>query len=245
MNPLLLFLDPPRLLLFLLPASLLLVGCSSSPDNTTAGQVADAPATPVAKDAPSGLLFTFHAMTQRLAAAPPDLTPDQEAARQLAEYARGAVALAAVEARQGRDSTLQRLAAAMAQDQQLSAANALVARPGAAPAAGSVLKQRLRATVDQLVQTEQATRVEAAGRRAQAPNLGMMQSHEDDGTGDVDADFAALMLLQQRAALEAAHTVEALGSAPALRAAATDVQRRAQLFVRQLQAWQAQHRSHS
>ena len=232
----------PRLLLFLLPAALLLPSCNSSPDTTT---TASATANAVVdKDAPSGLLSTFHAMTQRLAAAAPTLTPDQEAARQLAEYGRGAVALAAVEARQGRDSTLRRWATAMAQDQQqLVTAGALVARPGPTPAAGTALRQRLRTTVDQLVQTEQATRVEAAGRRAQAPNLGMMQSHEDDGTGDVDADFATVMLLQQRAALETANTVEALGSAPALRAAATEVQRRAQLLIRQLQAWQTQHRS--
>jgi uncharacterized protein (DUF305 family) len=234
----------PRLLLFLLPAALLLPGCNASPDTTTTASATSNAA--VDKDAPSGLLSTSHAMTQRLAAAPPTLTPDQEAARQLTEYGRGAVALAAValaavEARQGRDSTLRRWATAMAQDQQpVLAADALVDRPGLPPAAGTVLRQRLRTTVNQLVQTEQATRVEAAGRRAQAPNLGMMQSHEGDGTGDVDADFATILLLQQRAALETANTVEALGSGPALRAAATEVQRRAQPLIRQLQAWQAQ-----
>ena len=239
-------LTAPRLLLFLLPAALLLAGCDSSPDNTASGPAAKAPAAPVDKDAPSGLLSTFHVMTQRLAAAPPALTPDQEAARQLAEYGRGAAALAAVEARQGRDSTLRRWAAALVQDQQQSpAADALMARPGPAPAADSAFRQRLRTTVDQLVRTEQATRVEAAGRRAHAPNLGMMQSHEDDGTDDVDADFATLMLLQQRAALETARTVEALGSAPALRTAATDLPRRARRSIRQLQAWQAQHLSRS
>ena len=235
-------LTAPRLLLFFLPASLLLAGCDSSPDTTAAGPAAKAPAAPADKDASSGLLSTFHVMTQRLADAPPALTPDQEAARQLAEYDRGTVALAAVEAQLGSDSTLRRWAATLAQDQlQSPAADAPVARSGPAPAAESALRQRLRATVDQLVRTEQATRVEAAGRRAHAPNLGMMRSHEDDGTGDVDADFATLMLLQQRTALETARTVEALGSAPALRAAATDLQRRAQRSIPQLQAWQAQH----
>jgi len=223
----------------------LLAGCGSSPDATTdAHGPVGTPAASGAKDAPEGLLTAFHAMTRRLAASRPALTPDQEAARQLVEYHRGALALAAVEAHQGRDTTLLRRAARFAQDeqQQLPLAEALAVR--LAPAApSSALRQRLQATVSQLVKTEEATRVEAAGRQAQAPNLGMMQSHQDDGTGDVDADFAAVMLLQQRAALEAAQAIAELGSAPELKTAAAGMEPRAQALIRELQAWQGQHRS--
>ena len=234
----------PRPLVVFFAAFPLLTGCGSSPDASTPGQ-SPAPGLPAAnKDAPAGLLTAFHATTQRLATATPALTPDQEAARQLTEYIRGAVTLAAVEARQGRDSTVRRLASVYATTQQdlLHQAEALPrqlsAVPGTAPApSAAALRQRLRGTVARLVAAEQATRVEAAGRQRQAPNLGMMQSHEDDGTGNVDNDFAVVMLLQQQAALEAAGTVRELGSSPALKVVAARLVRQAQAFIPALRAW--------
>jgi len=236
----------PRLLSLLLILPLLPFSSGCSPDAKTADQHEDTPSLTVDKDAQAGLLTTFHATTQQLAAARPALSPDQEAARQLVLYHRGALALTAAEAHRGRDSTLLRWAAAFAQDQQqqLPEAEALAVRlkPGAAD---SAFGQRLRSTVAQLVKVEEATRVEAAGRQRQAPNLGMMQSHQDDGTGDTDADFATLLLLQQRAALETARAAEELGSAPELKAAAAGMQRRAQPFIRQLQLWQQRHRPRS
>jgi uncharacterized protein (DUF305 family) len=235
----------PRLLLILLAALPVLAGCSSSPDaDPDAHAPVAAPAASGDQDTKAGLLTAFHAMTQRLAAARPALAPDQEAARQLVEYHRGALALAAVEAHQGRDSTLRRRVAAFAQGEQrlLPPAEALAVRLAATAAARPALRQRLQATVSQLVKREEASRVEAAGRQAQAPNLGMMQSHQDDGTGDVDADFVAVMLLQQRAVQESAQAMAKLGSAPELKTAAAEVARRAQDFIPELQAWQGQHR---
>jgi hypothetical protein len=236
----------PRLLLFFLAAPLMLAGCGSSPEATTAGSPATSPAI-TNKDAPAELLTTFHAMAQRLRAAPLALTPDQEAARQLAEYYRGAQALAIVEAQQGRDPAMQRWAAAFAQGQQppLQQVEAVANHLTLAGSGSLVLRQRLRATAEQLVATEQATRVEADGRQRQAPNLGMIQGHEDDGTGNMDADFAAVLLLQQHAALETARAVATLAGSLPLRAAAVDAQRRAQLATDQLLAWQGQRHPRS
>lgn len=235
-------LTAPCLLVVCFAAAQLLTGCGSSPDTSSAGQSPAKGLPAVEKVAPSALLTAFHATTQRLATALPAPNPEQEAARQLTEYIGAAVALAAIEAQQGRDSTVRGLASVYAMTQQdlLYQAEALprqlIPGPETAPApSASALRQRLRATVAWLVAAEQATRVEAV-RQQQTPT-GMMSSYEDGVTGNVDTDFAAVMLLQQRAALEAAGTVRELASSPALKVVAARQVRQAQAFIPALQAW--------
>ena len=58
------------------------------------------------------------------------------------------------------------------------------------------------------------------GRGPHAPNLAKMQGFHDEGTGDADADFAALLVLHQQSILLVAGTVQELGLDPQLRAQA-------------------------
>jgi hypothetical protein len=189
-------------------------------------------------------------MTNQLAALPITRYPDRDAVHQLAEYCRGAIALAEVERTQGRDSTLRRFAAGFARDQQprLLAAQHLAAQldqaaaASPAPAPHPAYGQRLRTAREQLVAIVQATLGEV-GREAHAPNLAMMQGFHDEGTGDVDADFAALLVFHQQAVSLVAGTIQDQGIDPQLQALAARLLQINLITLRQLRAWQAHHAS--
>lgn len=218
--------------------SWLLAGCAPVTDPDTAGQPADrqaaeqvaheAPATanPVA-EAPPTLLGGLRALTDQLAAIPTTAATDRDAAHHLAEYCHGAIGLAETELKYGRDTARQHVAAWVLRQQQplLGAAQRLTARLDAATARGQVpapnltLRQQLATTRQQLVEAVQAS-VGAAGRESHAPNLAYMQGHHDEGTGNVDADFATLLLEEQVAAGQASQAVQQLGRDAGLRALA-------------------------
>ena len=249
-------LNSPRLLL--LAGFLLLYGCGPATDSAAehGAPAKDLPAAhdtshvaAPAKNVPTTLLGSLRAMTDQLAALPGTRYPDRDAAHQLAEYYRGAIALAEVERTQGRDSSLRRLGASFAQDQRppllavqrLAAQLDQAAATGGEPAPRPAYGQRLRTAREQLVATVQATLGEV-GREAHAPNLAMMQGFHDEGTGDVDADFAALLLLHQQTAALVAGTVQELGLDPQLQAQAARLRQTSQRTLQQLRAWQA-HRA--
>ena len=246
-------------LLLLLSGCLLSYGCGSAPDSATAEHGAPAKEIPAAhdtsrvaaplKNAPATLLGSLRAMTDQLAALPVTRYPDRDAAHQLAEYCRGALDLADLERTHGRDSTLRQFAASFAQEQQpqLLAAQRLAAqldqaaKTAPAPLPRPAYGQRLRTAREQLVATVQATLGEV-GREAHAPNLAMMQGYHDEGTGDADADFAALLVLHQQTVSLVAGTIQELGLDPQLQALAARLLQISQRTLPQLRAWQA-HRA--
>ena len=247
---------PTRLLSILLINSLLLWGCGSPSNSETADgrSSARAPAAhdttntaDLTTDNPATLLGALRTMTERLAALPATRFPDRDAVHQLAEYYHGAIRLTEVAQQQGRDSTLRRLATALAQDQQaqLQAAQHLATRLDADTASagspGSAYGQRLQ-TVRQQLEARARGTVGEAGREAHAPNLAMMQGNHDEGTGDVDADFATLVVQHQQAVARVSQIIQELGTDPPLKALAARSMDSSRRTIAQLRAWQASRR---
>ena len=231
-------------------------GCGLPSDSDTADKRASASppaahdttntADPTA-DSPATLLGALRTMTERLAALPATRFSDRDAAHQLAEYYHGAISLTEVMQQHGRDTTLRRLATALAQDQQaqLQAAQHLATRLDADTASagllGSAYGQRLQAARQQLEARAKGT-VGEAGREAHAPNLAMMQGDHDEGTGNVDADFATLVVQHQQAVARVSQVIQALGTDPPLKALAARSVASSLRTIAQLQAWRASRR---
>ena len=200
--------------------------------------------TPPVNDPPT-LLGALRRMTERLALIPATRRPDRDAAHHLAEYCHGAIGLSEVALQQVKDTTLHRLAAGIARQMpaRLRVAQRVATRldqdsaANPAPPFDPAYGPGVRRAGQRLTATLMAT-IGSAGRRAHAPNLAMMEGHRDEGTGDVDADFAALALLQQQAIAQVGLAVRESGRDPQLRQLAGELLTYSRRTSTQLQAWQ-------
>jgi uncharacterized protein (DUF305 family) len=225
------FLTFPRVLL--LAGTLLLGSCSGSADQTNGTGVAALPA---------NMMGALHSMAQNSLALPPTGDLDGYFAQLMRENHRAAVAMSALELKQGQDPTLRKMAEEMNHaHQQLtlgldSAIRRLQARPPGFPehTVGSEQFARL------LSAAAHQTITQAEGGTG-SPNLGLREYHQDAGTGSIDRDFAVLLVPHHQNSIQLAQAELEYGQDKGLEKAAYLIIRDQQREIDQAKAWLAQH----
>jgi uncharacterized protein (DUF305 family) len=229
-----------RLPLGLLVSSLLLGSCSGGPDSTNGTGVVALPLT---------MMGALHSMVQASQTLPPAGDLDVYFAQLMRENHRAAVAMSALELKQGQDPALRKMAEEMNHaHQQLilgldSAIQRLQARPPSFPehTISSEQFSRLLATAtDGLSPAAHRTIVQAEGGTG-SPNLGMREQHEDAGTGSIDRDFAVLLVPHHQNSIQLAQAELEHGENQVLEKAAYLIIRDQQREIDQVQAWLARH----
>lgn len=224
----------------LLAGSLLLGSCTGSPDTTNGTGVTALPL---------NMMGPLHTMAQNSQALPPTDNLDAYFAQLMRENHRAAVAMSALELKQGQDPVLRNMAEEMNHaHQQLilgldSAIRRLAARPPGFPehTTGSERFAQLLATATNgLTPAAHQTIVQAEGGPS-SPNLGMREYREDAGTGSIDRDFAVLLVPHHQNSIELARAEMEHGADAGLQRAALLIVRDQQREIDQATAWLAQH----
>jgi len=224
----------------LLAGSLLVGSCTTSPDSTNGTGVAALPAT---------MMGALHSMAQNSLALPPMGDLDGYFAQLMRENHRAAVAMSALELKQGQDPTLRAIAEQMNHaHQQLilgldSALHRLQARPPSFPehtTSSEQFTKLLNAATEGFSPAAHQTIVQAEGGTG-SPNLGLKEQLEDAGTGSIDRDFALLLVPHHQNSIQLAQAELEYGRDPALEKAAYLIIRDQQREIEQAKAWLAQH----
>ncbi len=213
--------------------TLLLSGCDRTAETTTdtAGTdavVTDTTATASAHShdhaamAGGGMMAAMTEMMDGMRKVPTSKNTDHDFAHLMAEHHKGALAMAEVELAQGKDATLRALAEKIKADQQKEIAelDAAGERLDAAPAnykEGDPFQSKMKAAMD-----------------------GMMSGMGAE-SGNVDADFAAMMLPHHQSAVAMADAYLAHGQDAKLKAMATAMKTAQAQEIQELQTWQAKN----
>jgi len=228
----------PRALL--LAGTLLLGSCSGSADQTNGTGVAALPLT---------MMGALHSMAENSLTLPPTGDLDLYFAQLMRENHRAAVAMSALELRQGQDPALRKMAEEMNHaHQQLilgldSAIQRLQARPPSFPehtVSSEQFTRLLGAATEGLSPAAHRTITQAEGGTG-SPNLGMKEYHEDAGTGSIDRDFAVLLVPHHQNSIQLAQAELEYGQDAGLAKAAYLITRDQQREIDQAQAWLARH----
>lgn len=224
----------------LLAGSLLVGSCNGRSDATNGTGVTALPAT---------MMGALHGMAQNSLALTPTGDLDAYFAQLMRENHRAAVAMSALELKQGQDPALRKIAEQMNHaHQQLilgldSALQRLQARPPGFPehtTSSEQFAKLLNAATEGFSPAVHRTIVRAEGGTGSV-NLGMREQHEDAGTGSIDRDFALLLVPHHQNSIQLAQAELEYGQDPALEKAAYLIIRDQQREIDQAQAWLAQH----
>ena len=224
----------------LLAGGMLLCGCHNDSKESADIHEAGVPAT---------MMAALHTMAEHSQALPPNDNLDLDFAQLMRENHRAAVAMSALELKQGQDPELRRIA----QDihhahQQLilgldSAIQRIEAQPPAFPehtTQSEQLTRLLEAATNGLHPAAHRIIVQAEGGDG-SPNLGMRESHEDAGTGSIDRDYAVLLVPHHQNSITLARAELELGRDESLQKAAYFILQDQQREIEQVQAWLQQH----
>lgn len=216
--------------------TLLLSGCdrkaetattTATSTTTTAGTAAtDTTATTEGHDHAAmvggGMMAAMTQMMDGMRKAPSSKNTDHDFAHQMAEHHKGALAMAEVELAHGKDATLRALATQIKADQQREIAELEAAgeRLDAAPAnykEGAPFATQMKAAMDVMMQ-------------------GMGTE-----SGNVDADFAAMMVPHHQSAVAMVDALLAHGQDARLKGMAQRMKTAQQKEIKEFQAWQARN----
>lgn len=196
---------------------------TATADTTTTGGDHDHAA--MAGSTSSGMMAAMTQMMDRMRQAPASGNADHDFAHQMAAHHQGALAMADVELAQGKDATLRAMAEKMKADQQREIAELEAAgeRLDVAPA---TYKKDDPADPFQ-------TKMKAA--------MGLMMQGMGTESGDVDTDFAAMMIPHHQSAVAMVDAYLAHGKDAKLREMAQMMKAAQTKEIKEMQDWQAKH----
>ena len=218
--------------------TLLLSGCdrkaetATSTTSTTTTETATSDTTATGHDhaatddhaamAGGGMMAAMTQMMDGMRKAPSSKNTDHDFAHQMAAHHKGALAMAEVELAHGKDATLRAMAEKIKADQQREIAELEAAgeRLDAAPAnykEGAPFATQMKAAMD-----------------------GMMHGMGTE-SGDVDADFAAMMIPHHQSAVAMVDALLAHGQDAKLKGMAQLMKMAQQKEIKEMQAWQAKN----
>ena len=169
-----------------------------------------------------GMMAAMTQMMDNMRKAPSSKNTDHDFAHQMAEHHKGALAMAEMELAQGKDATLRAMAEKMKADQQREIAELKAAgeRLDAAPAnyqEGDPFAKQMKAAMDMMMQ----------GMGAES--------------GNVDADFAAMMIPHHQSAVAMMDAFLANGKDAKLKEMAQKMKTAQQKEIKEFQTWQAKN----
>lgn len=220
--------------------ALLLSSCRSGPDKM---QDAHAPAVP------STMMGPLHVMAEHSQALPPTTNLDLYFALLMRENHQAAVAMSALELKEGQDPVLRRVARNIyhAHQQLIPGLDSAIQRLQALPPSfpehttqSERLARLLEAATNGLHPAAHRTIVQAEGGDG-LPNLGMRESREDAGTGSIDRDYAVLLVPHHQNSMALAQAELELGRDAPLQKAAYLILQDQQREINQAQAWLTKH----
>ena len=224
----------------LLAGGMLLGGCQSGSNESADIHEAGAPAT---------MMAALHTMAEHSQALPLNDNLDLYFAQLMRENHRAAVAMSALELKQGQDPELRRVAQDIhrAHRQLILGLDSAIQRLQALPPSfpdrttqSERLSRLLEVATNGLHPAAHRTIVQAEGGDG-SPNLGMRESHEDAGTGSIDRDYAVLLVPHHQNSITLARAELELGRDESLQKTAYFILQDQQREIEQAQAWLRQH----
>ena len=224
----------------LLAGGVLLGGCHSGSNESADIHEAGAPAT---------MMAALHTMAEHSQALPLNDNLDLYFAQLMRENHRAAVAMSALELKQGQDPELRRIAQDIhhAHQQLIPGLDSAIQRLQALPPSfpdrttqSERLSRLLEVATNGLHPAAHRTIVQAEGGDG-SPNLGMRESHEDAGTGSIDRDYAVLLMPHHQNSITLARAELELGCDESLQKTAYFILQDQQREIEQAQAWLRQH----
>ena len=224
----------------LLASSLLLSSCGSGPEEQADVHEASPPAT---------MMAALHTMADHSEALQPNGNLDLYFAQLMRENHRAAVAMSALELKQGTDPELRSVAQAIhhAHQQLILGLDSTIQRIEAQPPAfpehttqSHELEKLLEAAITGLHPA--AHRIMAQAEGDKTPSDGYFErTAEDAGTGSTDRDYAALLIPQHQNSINLARAELELGRDESLQKTAYFILQNQQREIEQVQAWLSQH----
>jgi uncharacterized protein (DUF305 family) len=220
--------------------TLLLSSCQSGPDKTPDAHVSAVPST---------MMGPLHVMAEHSQALPSTPNLDLYFALLMRENHQAAVAMSALELKEGQDLTLRRVAQDIhhAHQQLIPGLDSAIERLRALPPSfpehttqSEQLARLLEAATSGLHPAAHRTIVQAEGGDG-SPNLGMKENREDAGTGSIDRDYAVLLVPHHQNSIALAQAELELGRDEPLQRAAYLILQDQQREIDQAQAWLARH----
>lgn len=224
----------------LLAGALLLSSCRSGPDEQADVHEAGAPVT---------MMAALHTMADHSQALQPNVNLDLYFALLMRENHRAAVAMSALELKQGQDPELLRIAQDIHKaHQQLvlgldSAIQRIQAQPPAFPdrtTQSERLTRLLEAATNGLHDAAHQTMAQTEGDKTPSDNY-FERTAEDAGTGSIDRDYAALLIPHHQNSITLARAELELGRDDLLQKTAYFILQDQQREIEQVQAWLQQH----
>jgi uncharacterized protein (DUF305 family) len=199
--------------------------------------------------APSTMMAALHTMAEHSNALPQGTNLDLYYARLMRENHRAAVSMSALELQRGKDPVLRAIAADIhqAHQQLIPGLDSAIARILALPPDFPAHTPRAERLSELLADATAGLHPAAHRNLARAEgdtaprNQRAQQALEEGGTGDIDRDYAALLVPHHENSITLARAELELGRDEALQRAAYLVLRDQQREIELVQAWLVQH----
>lgn len=229
----------------LLTGALALTSCDNKPADTSSDTSSSASTSPAATSDSAGhdmagmdhagmnhgatsggpMMMAMNSMMEQMHATKPKGNTDHDFAHHMMEHHRGAVEMAAVELRDGKDATLRQLAEKISADQQKEIQEL----------------EQIGNRLDDAPTNYQPTNPRDPFQSKMTASMDGMMKNMPKETGNVDQDFAGMMIPHHQSAIDMAQAELAHGRDTRLKEMAQQMITEQQKEIKQLQDWQAQH----
>ncbi|GAB2960460.1 hypothetical protein GCM10027048_30240 [Hymenobacter coalescens] len=223
----------------LLSGALTLTGCDNKPAESTTSEASTTSADSAGGDmagmdhsamnhgevSTGPMLLTMNNMMAQMHATKPKGNTDHDFAHMMMDHHRGAVEMAALELREGKDATLRQMAEKISADQQKEIQE----------------MEQIATRLDDAPTNYQPTNPNDPFQRKMTASMDGMMKNMPKESGSVDQDFAAMMIPHHQSAIDMAQAELEHGRDTRLKEMAQQMITAQQQEIKQLQDWLSQH----